>query len=56
LFQGEPGARAFRRYLADHAWKKDADADVLRRAADLIGPATRDETIQKVRTAIGPAA
>ncbi|MDQ7073874.1 MAG: tRNA dihydrouridine(20/20a) synthase DusA [Gammaproteobacteria bacterium] len=33
LFQGLPGARAWRRYLSDHAHKKGADCDVLLEAA-----------------------
>ena len=34
LFAGMPGARAWRRYLSEHAYREDADADVLRKALD----------------------
>ncbi len=30
LFQGQPGAAAWRRHLSEHAWRKDADLDVLK--------------------------
>ncbi len=56
LFQGEPGARVYRRYLAENAWKNDADADVLRRAADLIGPVTRNDANETVGAAPAPTA
>jgi len=34
LFQGRPGARAWRRYLSEHAHTDEADADILRHACD----------------------
>jgi len=33
LFQGVPGARAWRRYLAENATRPGADANVIREAA-----------------------
>ncbi len=36
LFQGRPGARAWRGYLSEHAHLPGADADVIRRAAALV--------------------
>jgi tRNA-dihydrouridine synthase A len=36
LFQGVPGARAFRRHIATHAVKPEAGAEVLRDAAALV--------------------
>jgi tRNA-dihydrouridine synthase A len=36
LYQGVPGARKFRRHLSENAYKKDATADVLVRAFELI--------------------
>jgi tRNA-dihydrouridine synthase A len=36
MFQGLPGARAYRRHLATRAVKPDAGADVLRKALDLV--------------------
>ncbi len=36
LFQGVPGARAWRRYLSEHAYKKDADIHTLQRAAECV--------------------
>jgi tRNA-dihydrouridine synthase A len=36
LYQGVPGARAWRRYLSTHAHRPGAGADVLRRAAALV--------------------
>ena len=36
-FHGVPGARAFRRYLAEHGVKKDAGPEVLRAAVALVG-------------------
>lgn len=41
LFQGRPGARAWRRYIAENAPRPGATADVLREAAKHIAP---DET------------
>lgn len=32
LFHGQPGARAWRRYLSDHSYKSDADSDVIVKA------------------------
>ena len=40
LFQGQPGARAWRRYLTENAGRPNAGAEVVREAADLIQPAT----------------
>ncbi len=37
LFHGEPGARAWRRYLSEHANKKDAGIEVLANALALVG-------------------
>ena len=34
LFQGRPGARAWRRYLSEHAHLDDADTTILTRALD----------------------
>jgi tRNA-dihydrouridine synthase A len=39
LFQGQPGARAWRRYISENAHKPDADASVLRIAAAWVGNA-----------------
>ncbi len=36
LFQGRPGARAWRRHLSENAHKPGANADVLRRAAERV--------------------
>jgi len=36
LFQGLPGARAWRRHLSEKGCRRDADGDVVRRAADLV--------------------
>ncbi|MGI9305531.1 MAG: tRNA dihydrouridine(20/20a) synthase DusA [Gammaproteobacteria bacterium] len=36
LFQGQPGARAWRRYLSEHAYKRGAGVEVLRHAASLV--------------------
>lgn len=36
LFQGQPGARAWRRYLSENASRRGADGDVVRRAAELV--------------------
>jgi len=36
LFQGRPGARAWRRYLSENAHLPGADTDVIRRASDLV--------------------
>ena len=36
LFQGQPGARAFRRHLSERAVRPGADANVLREAAQLV--------------------
>jgi tRNA-dihydrouridine synthase A len=38
LFQGLPGARAWRRYLSENAPRPDADADVLRAALARVSP------------------
>jgi tRNA-dihydrouridine synthase A len=35
LFQGQPGARKFRRLLSENAWKQDAGLATLQSAADL---------------------
>ncbi len=32
LFQGQPGARAFRRHISEHAYRKDADIHILHQA------------------------
>src|SRR5579871_584540 len=36
-FHGVPGARAFRRHLAEHGVRRDAGVDVLRDAIALVG-------------------
>jgi tRNA-dihydrouridine synthase A len=36
LYQGVPGARKFRRHLSENAYKKEAGAEVLRAAFDLV--------------------
>ena len=36
LFQGVPGARAWRRHLSEHAHKKNAGINILRDAARLV--------------------
>ena len=41
LFQGQPGARAFRRHLSERACRPGAGADVLREAARLVTDAGR---------------
>jgi tRNA-dihydrouridine synthase A len=33
LFHGQPGARAWRRYLSNHSYQRDADSNVILRAA-----------------------
>ena len=38
LFQGEPGARRWRRYISENAHKPGAGADVLQQAADFVLP------------------
>lgn len=38
LFQGRPGARAFRRYLSDHIHQRDATPRVLAEALSLVPP------------------
>jgi len=38
LFNGEPGARAFRRHLSERGIAPDANADTLREAADFVRP------------------
>ncbi len=43
LFQGEPGARAWRRYLSENAHRKGAGIEIVRRAAQEV------ELAQKVR-------
>ena len=48
LFSGQPGARAWRRYLSEYAPKNGADAQVLRDAYDLIKQAA--ETAQSGET------
>ena len=40
LFNGQPGARAWRRHLAENATSREAGIEVVRQAAALIGPAT----------------
>jgi tRNA-dihydrouridine synthase A len=47
LFQGLPGARAWRRHLATEAVKPGAGADVLRQALDLV----RDRAVAEVAAA-----
>jgi tRNA-dihydrouridine synthase A len=42
LYQGVPGARAWRRYISERAHLPGADADLLRRAADLVRESPAD--------------
>ncbi len=42
LFQGVPGARAWRRYLSENATRPGADADVIRDALRLVAPSNLD--------------
>jgi tRNA-dihydrouridine synthase A len=44
LYQGEPGARKFRRHLSENAYKKEAGLKVLVDALSLIGTTARDTT------------
>ena len=41
LFQGQPGARAFRRHLSERAVRPGAGAEVLREALGLVQQASR---------------
>lgn len=41
LFLAQQGAKAFKRYLSENAWKKGAGSDVLATAAELIGEPAR---------------
>lgn len=36
IFQGQPGAKKYRRYLSENAYKKEADLDTLKRAINLL--------------------
>ena len=36
LFQGQPGAKRFRRYLSENAHKQDAGIDILETAGRLV--------------------
>ncbi len=36
LFNGLPGAKTWRRYLSEHAYKKDAGLEIINHAADLV--------------------
>jgi len=36
LFQGQPGAKRFRRYLSENAHKEDAGIDILETAGRLV--------------------
>ncbi len=38
LFQGQPGARAWRRFLSENAHRKGAGIDVVRQAAEAVNP------------------
>jgi tRNA-dihydrouridine synthase A len=38
LFQGQPGARAWRRHISENAHRKEADAAMIREAAGFIRP------------------
>ena len=42
LFQAQQGAKAFKRYLSEHAWKQGASSQVLADAAALVGGPARD--------------
>jgi len=44
LYQGVPGARAWRRYLSEHAHRPGADRDVLLRAREAVHPDGSDRT------------
>ena len=51
LFQGQPGAKQFRRYLSEHAHKADADILILEAAGKLIQPnSSISETRQQEMT------
>lgn len=41
LFQAQQGAKAFKRYLSENAWKQGASSGVLSAAADLVGGPAR---------------
>jgi tRNA-dihydrouridine synthase A len=43
LFQGLPGARAYRRHIAENAHRPGAGPEVLERAASLVRRRTADE-------------
>jgi tRNA-dihydrouridine synthase A len=47
IFQGCPGARAFRRHISENAPRPGADADVVRRAMKLV-PELQEETLVEV--------
>ncbi|MFT5391555.1 MAG: tRNA-dihydrouridine synthase A [Gammaproteobacteria bacterium] len=46
LFQGQPGARRWRRYLSDHQWRSGADTQVLMRALGVMHEARNDAQAQ----------
>lgn len=37
LFQNRPGAKQWRRHLSEHAYKEEANVEVIRKAADFVG-------------------
>ncbi len=47
LFSGCPGARSFRRHLADHAPRRGAGIEVLLEAADLVSDAHDEEVLRE---------
>ncbi|MEH6474020.1 MAG: tRNA-dihydrouridine synthase, partial [Halopseudomonas sp.] len=38
LYQGQPGARRFRRFISENAFRSEADVEVLKQALALIKP------------------
>ena len=38
LYQGQPGARRFRRFISENAFRSDADVDILKQALALVKP------------------
>ncbi|PWC83599.1 tRNA dihydrouridine(20/20a) synthase DusA [Azospirillum sp. TSO5] len=47
LFQGLPGARAYRRHIAENAHRPGAGPEVLERAASLVRRRTADEAVEE---------
>jgi tRNA-dihydrouridine synthase A len=51
LFQGQPGARAWRRYLSENAYRDGAGIETLQAAAAFVRPANEGEATEKSRRA-----